>query len=224
MSLKRFALVAPLVLALGVTVASRAEANYTYSTSITYGVPVGAPGTVTNTPGVGASFSTTNGTIVTLADIANPGTFLIPGVGTYNLGKLSVTTTSPTPESFAIPYTDIVTIINPAPGGPSGTFTVLGTLTLTNVQFSGGASGGTVSNVYSAPYTQNINVGGGSFTLYLGTGNVNDFFGPPTINNPNAGGNIGGQITAAAVPEPASFVLALVGVPALIVLRRRFTR
>jgi hypothetical protein len=225
MTLKRLLLAAPLALAIAVLAGTRADAGYSYTTSITYGVPVGAPGTVVNTPGTGAVFTTTNGTVVTMSDIANPGTFIIPGVATYNFGDLSVTTTSATPETFTVPYTSVVTVTNPSPGGATGTFTFTGTLALVNVEFSGGSSGGTVANKYDAPFTQTIpNLNNASFVLFLGTGALNDFFGPPTINNPAEGGNIGGQITAAVVPEPSSVVLGLIGLPALMLLRRRFAR
>ena len=210
-----------LAAALAVLVAGQAQAAYTYSTSITIGAPSGASGTVVNTPGAGATFTTTSGTVVNFTNIANPGTFIVPGSATYNFGNLAVTTTSATPETFIVPYSVVITITNPTPGGSTGTFTANGTLNLTAVQFAGGASGGSVTNTYSAPFTQNITVpptgpNATVFTLNLGTGAVNDFFGPPTINNPGAGGNIGGRITSAPVPEPSSaLLLGLLGVPSV---------
>jgi len=202
-----------------------ARAAYTYSTSITIGAPVGAPGAVVNTPGTGAVFTTTNGTVVNFANIISPGLFIVPGVNTFNFGNLTVTTTSATPETFSVPYTDVVTITNPAPGGSTGQFTITGTLFLSGVQFVGGATSGTVHNLYNAPFNQNLaNVGGASFALNLGVGQQDDFFGPPTINNPTAGGNIGGQITSAIVPEPSAVVLSLIGLPVGLLLRRRLLR
>jgi hypothetical protein len=215
---------AGLALAVAVLASGRAEAGYSYTTSITFGVPVGVGGTVVNTPGTGAMFTSVGGTVVDMTDIS-AGVFIIPGTATYNLGNLGVTTTSAAPETFTIPYTDVITVTNPSPGGPTGTFTATGTLSLMSIQFSGGSSGGSVNNTYSAPFSQTIpNLSNASFVLFLGTGAVDDFFGPPTINNPAAGGNIGGQITASVVPEPSSIALGLLGLPALVVLRRRFAK
>jgi hypothetical protein len=221
MTLTRLACAALAATALALT-GGDARAAYTYSTSITIGAPIGAPGVVVNTPGTGAVFTTTNGTVVNFADINSPGLFLVPGVNTFNFGNLTVTTTSATPETFIVPYTDIVTITNPALSVNTGTFTITGRLLMTNVSSSGGVSNGQVHNLYDAPFSQNLaNVGGGFFGLDLGTGAPDQFFGPPTINNPAAGGDLGGEITAAIVPEPSAVVLSLIGLPALMLISRR---
>jgi len=223
MTWKRLTLATAFALAAALLPGSDARAAYTYSSSIVINSIGGSGGTIVNTPGTGATFTSTNGTVVNFANVGAPGTFIVPGTSTYNLGNLTVTTTSPSAEAFTVNYTDVVTITNPAPGGSTGTFTFSGTLTLAGVQFVGGASSGTVNNVYISPFTQASSpsvIGGAAFTLFLGTGAVNDFFGPPTINNPAAGGNIGGQITA-TVPEPSTTALSLIGIPVAVMLLRR---
>ena len=221
----RFA-IAMTALAIAVLAGSRAEAGYSYSTGITFGTPVGASGTVVNIPGDRATFTTTDNTQVIMYDIANPGNFIIPSTSTYNFANLIVTTSSATPETFTVPYIDVVTVVNPSPGGATDTFTIKGTLSLTNITYQGGASGGTVTNQYDAPLSQTIpNLGGALFVLNLGTGAVNDYFGPPTINS-SQGGSVGGQISTSAVPEPTSVALVGIGVALLtgIGFRRRLSR
>ncbi len=187
-----------------------ARAGFAYSTSIFMSSVSGTSGTIVNTPGVGASFTSTGGTVVTLSDIATSSTIPVPSVSTRDLGDLSVTTSDPATDAFSLTYTDIITITNPSPGGPTGTFTVTGTLTLSGVHTT--PNSGTVSNLYNAPFTQLISVGGDPFRLNTGTGQVNDFFTAPAVNG--TAGNLGGQITAgevSAAPEPASLTLLATG-------------
>jgi hypothetical protein len=217
MALKRFSLLAGVVaVALSAT---GADAAYTYTTAITITSPSGA-----TSSGGTSTVTSSNGTTVTLQNITSPGSFLVGSPLTANIGNVGVTTTSTVADSFAVGYTDVITITN---NGATGTFTVTGTLTLSNVQASGGAVGGTVTNQYNAPYTQGpIFVGGNSFTLGIGTGMPNDLFGPPTIGNgtgATASGSLGGVINStAAVPEPASIALCgIAGVMGLAFARRK---
>jgi hypothetical protein len=223
---KRFAILGTLALFGSLLVGARANADYTYTTSITIN-SVSGGGSATPPKAGGVSTATSaNLTTLQLQDIASPGTF-IPAVPlTANIGNVSIVPTGATPDTFTVGYTDVITITNPAPGGATGTFTITGTLTATGVfKSSSGAFAGTITNVYNPPLNQGpITLTGLPFTVNFGTGQVNDLFGTPTIGSPlgtQGTGNLGSTINS--IPEPSSVVmlgLGLVGV-AGIGLRRR---
>jgi len=221
---KRFAILSTLALFGSLLVGARANADYTYSTSITINTVSGG-GSSTKAAGLSTATST-GGTSLQLQDILSPGTFIPLAPLTANIGNVGIVPTSPTADSFTVTYTDVITITNPAVGGATGTLTVTGTLTATNVlRSSSGAFSGTITNLYNPPFNVGpVTIGGVPFIANFGTGQVNDLFGNPTIGQPVGGigaGNLGANINS--IPEPASVVmlgLGLLGV-AGISLRRR---
>jgi len=216
MSRKRFVLGTALAL-LGLMAATpRADAAYSYTASLVINSVSGSGGNIVNTPGTGATFTSTNGTVVTLGNITNPGSFLVGQPLSANVGNVGVTTASSVPDSFVVNYTIFGSLTEPFPGGPTITASTSGLLTLSNVQFSGGASGGTVSNVYTGPF-----VAGPGFLpdaiFFVSVPNVpNSMFSSPSINgNP---GSLGALITSSstAVPEPASLVTLGMGLVSVV--------
>jgi len=211
MKRKRFLLGTALAL-LGLMAATpRADAAYSYTASLVINSVSGSGGTIVNTPGVGATFTSTNGTLVSLGNITNPGSFLVGSPLSVNVGNVGVTTTSPVPDTFTVNYTIFGTLTEPFPGGPSLTASTSGLLTFTGIQISGGAFGGTVSNVYTGPF-----LAGPGFlpdaVFFVAVPNVpNSMFSSPSIGgNP---GSLGALITSSptAVPEPASLVMLGMG-------------
>jgi len=220
---KRFAILGTLALFGSLLVGTRADADYTYSTSIT--ITSVTSGTFSNTA-TGATATSTLGTSLQLADILAPGSFIPSAPLTANIGNVGIVPTGSTPDSFNVNYTDVITITNPL-GGATGTLTVTGTLRAVGVLVTGGSFAGTLTNLYNPPFTVGpITIGGTAFSANFGTGQVNDLFGNPTIGQPVGGigsGNLGANITSSVIPEPASVVMlgmGLLGV-AGISLRRR---
>jgi len=229
MKWKRFATVMALAVAALVVSVGQADAAYTYSTALTItGVTgPGSGGTITNTVGVGATYLSPSGTAVGLQDILTPGTFLPTTPLSANLGNVGVATTSAAPDTFTVNYTDVVTLINPAPGGSSLSVTISGSMIFAGIQAVGGAFGGRVDNQYNPPFTGGpVIIGPNTFSLNIGTGALDDFFGPPTIGSTlgtTPSGSIGGVFTPAAVPEPSSVAmlgLGLLGIGGLSLRRR----
>jgi hypothetical protein len=226
MSRKRFALGIALALMGLMASAPRADAAYTYTASLQITSVTGAAGVILNNPlltvGTGASFTSNNGTVVTLGNITSPGNFLVGSPLSANFGNVGVTTTSGVAETFMVNYTIFGTLTDPAPGGPSFTAFTTGTLTFTGVQFSGGASAGTINNVFTGPFV----VGPGTFpngdtftTIVSPVPNAQ--FASPTVNGKS--GNVGGLIISSVVPEPSSMTLVGLGVAGIagVSLRRR---
>ena len=217
MSRKRFALGMGLALVGLMASAPRADAAYTYTSSLQITSVNGAAGVISNIPiGTAGSstFTSSNGTVVSLGNIITPGNFLVGSTLSANIGNVNVTTTSATPETFTINYQVFGTLTDPAPGGPSFTAFTTGTLTFTAIQFSGGASGGTVTNVFTGPFS--IGPGtfpnGDTFTTTVSP-ILNQQFASPTVNG--AGGSLGAQIISTVVPEPASIAMVGLGLAGL---------
>jgi hypothetical protein len=229
MSRKPFALATALALLGLMFAAPSAKANYTYTAALNITSFSGTTGTIVNTPNVGATFTSTGGTVVTLGDIITPGTFLVGNPLSANFGNVAVTTTSTTPESFSVFYTLNGSLTNPSPGGTTVTATTTGVLTFSGIETSGGAFGGTVTNQYLGPFSVSGPVGGDIFTTTVPVA-VNGMFGPPTIGAPPgspAAGNIGGLILSEPIPEPASLAMLGTGLAGVLGLglrqRRRAT-
>ncbi len=216
MKWKRFAVVMALAVAALVVSVGQADAGYTYSTSITIDSIAGTTGTITNSPGVGALFVSTAGTSIGLQDILTPGTFLPTTPLSANFANVGVATTSASPDSFTVSYSDVITVTNPTPGGPTGSVTITGVLTLSNIQDVGGSFGGLISNLYNPPFSGGpVTIGPNVFSGFIGTGAVDDFFGPPTIGSElgtTPSGSLGGQIIPGPVPEPSSVAMLGLGV------------
>lgn len=208
MPMKRMTALAGLVLAASLGLADRAQATYTYSTSIT-GDSATNGATITNNA-TGTTI-TLDGTSISLADTSH-GPFFVPGQSTLDVADIALTSTvplGPTGTSFSFNYTVNLTVNNMAPPGSnaSATFPVHGTITLTNVNMGNG----TVTNVFTSPTSgMNVNIGG---VLYTGAVGINpdgsNAFAAPTVNDGT--GNIGGFVIA-GVPEPASAVMMGAGV------------
>jgi hypothetical protein len=226
MSRKRFALGMALALMGLMASAPRADAAYTYTSSLQITSVVGAGGVIVNNPlltvGTGAMFTSNNGTVVSLGNITSPGLFLVGAPLSANFGNVGVTTTSAAAETFQVFYTAFGTLTDPAPGGPSFTAFTTGVLTFTGVQFSGGASAGTVTNQYLGPFVVGPGTfpNGDTFTTIVSPV-LNAQFASPTVNGKT--GNIGGLIISTVVPEPSSMTLVGLGIAGVagVSLRRR---
>jgi hypothetical protein len=225
MSRNRLALGMGLALMGLIATAPRADAAYSYTAALTITSVSGSGGTIVNTPGVGATFTTSNGTVVTLGNITNPGSFMVGSPLLANFGNVGVTSTSATPESFQVFYTINGTLTDPFPGGPSFTAMTTGVLTFSGIQGVPGTAG-TISNQFLGPYS----IGPGTFpngdTFTTSVSPVlNQTFSSPTVNGKI--GNVGGLIVSsvgAVVPEPASIAmvgLGLVGLGGFSAYRRR---
>jgi hypothetical protein len=223
MNRKRLALGMALAVLGLMSAAPRADAAYSYTASLVINSVSVPGGSIVNTPGTGATFTSANGTVVTLGNITNPGSFLVGQPLSANFGNVSVTTTSAVPDSFSVNYSIFGTLTDPFPGGPNFTAFTTGVLTFTGIQVSGGASAGTISNQFLGPFS--IGPGtfpnGDTFTTTVPS-IINQGFSSPTVNGP--GGNVSGLIVSTVVPEPASIAmvgLGLVGLGGFSAYRRR---
>jgi len=220
MSRRRFVPGAALALLGLLAAAPRAEAAYSYTASLVINSVSGSGGTIVNNA-AGATFTSTNGTVVNLGSIINPGSFLVGSPLSANVGNVAVNTTSANPDSFVVNYTIFGTLTEPFPGGPSITASTSGLLTITGAQSVGGSTGGTVSNVYTGPFS----AGPGFLPDAVFFVNVpavpNAQFSSPTING--QAGSLGALITSTAVPEPSSVAMLGLGVVGVVgaSLRRR---
>jgi len=224
---KRFTLLTGLALLGSLAVGVQADANYSYSSVLTINSGTGG-GVIANSaaPGGTSTYTLADGTQLQFQNIVGS-LFIVGAPLTPNIANVGIVPTTPNPgDTFSVTYTDVVTITNPSPGGATGTFTVTGTLSATNVALTGGLFSGTTQNVYSAPTSPvTISVGGATFTLVVsGTPNVG--YATPTIGQPVGGaasGSLSASLVSSAIPEPASVImvgLGLVGVAGF-GLRRR---
>ena len=212
---KRFALLTGLALLGSLAVGVKADANYSYSTVLTINSGTGGGLIVNNpTPGGISTYTLGDGTQLQFQNITGA-LFIVGSPLTPNIANVGIVPTAANPgDSFSVTYTDTITITNPSPGGPTGTFTVTGTLTATNVALTGGLFSGTTHNVYGSPLSPTtIQVDGAQFSLVVsGTQDVG--YATPTIGQPVTGaaaGSLSANLTSTAIPEPASVVLVGLG-------------
>jgi len=210
---KRFAVLGALVCALSLFASERAEAAYTFTTSLS----LSNPSSGTNITGLVAS---NGGVTVTFSNQTSPTPSpSVPGASTFNFGDyiVTATNTAAAPANFSFNISDTVTITNAPPPGsltPTGTLALAGTVTLSNYS----ATTGTFSIVPLTVTTSTTTAGGNTFVMSN-----------PTFSNPTTGsngGNVGAQINASsAVPAPASLVMFGLGMGSLglVRLRRRFS-
>jgi len=211
---KRFAVLGALACALSLFASERAEAAYSFTTSISLSNP--SSGT-----SLGALTASNGGVTVTFTNETSPtgiNTPTVPGIGSFNVGDYLVTATnlSTAPANFSFNITDVITITNAPPPGtatPTGTLTLTGTVTLSNYSQTSGTF--TISPLtVTVPSTT---AGGNTFVM------SSPSFSNPTTNV--AGGNLSGIIqSTSAVPAPASLVMFGLGMGTLglVRLRRRF--
>jgi len=223
MSRKRFALGAALALLGLMAAAPRADAAYSYTASLVI-TSTSDGGSIVNTPGVGATYTSALGTVVNLGNINNPGSYMVGAPLSANVGNVAVTTTSRAPDTFQVFYTIFGTLTEPFPGGPQITAFTTGVLTFTGIQTDGSAFGGTVTNQYLGPFTAGPGVlPDATFFVSVPTA-LNAMFGAPTIGGVN-NGSLGALITSTpnAVPEPSSVAMLGLGIAGVagVSLRRR---
>jgi hypothetical protein len=225
MTFRRILLLGALASCFLLVAGTSSQAAYSYSTalSITSSNLSGATPPVTNATGSTVTAGTLGSLNFTQVALTNISSSPLIGANTINIGNVAVNTDNATPQTFSVNYTDVITITNPTPGGSTGLFTILGTLSLAGVQSTGGASGGTITNLYSGTLTQTVSIGGTVFTVNFGNGVTNDFFGPPTVNGSAAQqGSLGANVTT--IPEPASLASMGTGLVAVLGLGLRRMR
>ena len=147
--------------------------------------------TVSTTNGAAAFSNTAAGTTVTLGgttvnllDTAH-GPFFVPGSSTLDVADVQLTSTTPigpTGDNFKMNYNLTLSLTNTGPPGTTQTdsFTVSGTITVTNLNMGNG----TIMNVFNTPTSgSNIPIGG---VLYTGAIGINpdgsNAFASPTVN------------------------------------------
>jgi len=140
---------------------------------------------------------------------------LLSGTQGINVAQISQSSTTAPPAtdagSFALP--PLVVTINNQNGGGTGTFTVNGTIVVTRSDTAGAASTFTPGSITPATLTLGI---------YLYTLSAPSYSQPTIGSGGNGNGALGYTLTETQIiPEPSSMLLGLLGLPALVVFRRR---
>lgn len=219
MNVKRLVILTAFSAAAILMTGDRAHATYSYATSIT---TTSATGGATFTNTAAGTSVTLGGTTVNLLDTSH-GPFFVPGSATLDVADVGLTSTTPigpTGDNYSFNYNLTLTLTNTGPPGStaSQSFTVQGTITLSNLNMGNG----TITNVFNTPTSgSNINIGGVLYTGAIGINpNGSNAFSAPTVNG--GLGTVGGFVIANAVPEPAS--IGMMGAGLLGVLGFGITR
>jgi len=216
MRIRGFAAITGLVVSLTLAAGQQAQAAFDFTITTTIPVPPG--GSVTAPSG--------NSTVTLMGPLTSPasGNATPPGTnivfGQVQLGDNGVSTSYT--DSYAFAYEFDVTLTD-VTSGLSGVFKITGTLTGT-ITDNGGSFSSLFANVYDAPLSQTLSIGGNAYTVTVA--NTSGFYTNPSP--PQGAGmtsSTNGTFSAnviASVPEPAS--MTLVGIGGLLgvgLLRRR---
>ncbi len=138
----------------------------------------------------------------------------LSGTQIINVAQITQTSTTvqPSTDTGSIALAPLIVTIDNLNGGGTGSFTVNGTIIVTRSDTTGAVSSFTPGTI--TPPTLVL----GSFFYTL----LNPSYSAPTIGaGGNGNGGLSFTITETFVPEPSSMLLSLLGLPALVLFRRR---